>query len=124
MQRSVRNRLRFAVAYVSFAIVLGLVSLTLTQCTKIGDGITGLGFKNGATTCIKGCNDTAKAVRAQCEKDHETARELCKVMPEPDRSACLAQAGATRDACNAAANADKEQCQEDCAHHQGAGSAG
>jgi hypothetical protein len=118
MQHARLNRLRRAVSYIVLAAALGVVSFTLTQCTLVDS--TGVGLdRNAPTTCIKACNDAAQAAREQCKRDHETARELCAGDPD-----CLLQADAARDECNAAANAAKEECQDNCAHHQGSGSAG
>jgi hypothetical protein len=106
------------------AAALGLISLTLAQCTLV-DNVTGVGIdRNGTTTCIKGCNDAAIVAHEACKRAHETQQEYCKTLAEPDRTACLNQASADRTTCMDSANTTKQQCQLDCAHHQGAGSAG
>jgi hypothetical protein len=124
MQHARPNRLRRAVAFAVLAAVLGLVSLTLSQCTMLGDNLTGVNLQRGGpTSCIQQCLDTFHAARQLCLKNHATAKEQCKQLPEPEQSDCLAEAEAEKDACIDEAEAEKDRCQADC-HRQGAGSAG
>ena len=125
MQHAQHNRDRRAAVCIVLAAVLGLVSLTLTQCTNVGDRLTGVSLdRQSALSCIKQCNDAAKLQRDEfCKKNFQTAQGECNLLPEPDRTACLNEATAAKEACNAAANAQKEQCHASC-HIQGAGSAG
>ena len=66
MQHARPNRLRRAVAFVVLAALLGLVSLTLSQCTMVGDNLTGVGLSGvGPTSCVKQCNDLYKMLYDQ-----------------------------------------------------------
>lgn len=125
MQHARPNRLRRAVAYAVLAAVLGLVSLTLSQCTLVGDSTTGVEINRaGQVACIHACNLAKQAAIEQCKRTHETAREVCQAMPEgPERDACEAAATQARLDCEADASADSDVCKANC-HRQGAGSAG
>jgi len=58
MQHASHNRLRRAVVFAALAALLGVVSLTLSQCTMVGDNLTGVGLTSTApTTCVKQCNN-------------------------------------------------------------------
>ena len=105
MQHARPNRLRRAVAYAALAALLGVVTLVLSQCTMVGDNITGVGLdKNARANCIGNCQD----VKAACidEAQHNCAGD----------SACLEAAIAICQEQNLA-------CRNNC-HKQGAGSGG
>jgi hypothetical protein len=136
MQHARPNRLRRAVIYAALATMLGAVSLTLSQCTMVGDNLTGVDlYKGRPTTCLKQCNDFYKLVFDQEQKYHDQAKLLCDAvncaaLPQPDQAACIdarqacQQVEADRHAAQKAADtAAKINCQNNC-HGQGAGSAG
>jgi len=65
MQHARPNRLRRAVVYAALATLLGVVSLTLSQCTQVGDSLTGVGrISNKPVSCKK-----------QCDKDYNTLKK-------------------------------------------------
>ena len=100
------NRLRRAVAFAALAALLGVVALVLSQCTMVGDSLTGVNLeKNARSNCVNGCNDSYKAAIEQAKKD------------------CGGTGNACFDAAQAAAFAAKTDCNNNC-HKQGAGSAG
>ena len=136
MQHARPNRLRRAVIYAALATLLGAVSLTLSQCTMVGDNLTGVELSRGRpTTCIKLCNDFYAGVYEQEQKHHDQSKLLCDVtkcadLPAEEQAACIdarqacQDAEATRHAAVTAANAAaKIACQDNC-HHQGTGSGG
>ena len=136
MQHARPNRLRRAVIYAALATTLGVVSLTLSQCTMVGDSLTGVDLNRGRpTTCLKMCNDFYALVFDQETKYHDQAKLLCDavncaVLPQPDQAACIdarqacQQAEAARHAAQKDADtAAKINCQNSC-HDQGTGSAG
>jgi hypothetical protein len=128
------------VIYAALATMLGAVSLTLSQCTMVGDHLTGVDLNKGRpTTCLKQCNDFYKLVYDQEQKYHDQALLLCEgqrdnclagaTTPE-ERQACQAQhnqcsteEAARHEAAQTQLNADKENCQNNC-HSQGTGSGG
>jgi len=121
MQHARPNRLRRAVAYAALAALLGVVSFTLSQCTMVGDNVTGVKPFH-ATTCGHACAHQ-KNIDLQNElKDFKTAQEVCKAGPG-DPSACLEAASAQHEANVAAIQAAYDACQAGC-HRQGTGSAG
>jgi len=80
MQHARPNRLRRAVIYAALATLLGVVSLTLSQCTMVGDKLTGVDLNRGRpTTCLKNCNDFYALVYDQEQKYHDQAMLLCAV---------------------------------------------
>ena len=124
MQHARPNRLRRAVVYAALATLLGVVSLTLSQCTMVGDSLTGVGLNKGRpTTCIKQCNDLYKLLFAQEQKLFLQNQEICLGLPQPDKDACLAAELARHQAAMAALGQGKIDCQNSC-HSQGGGSAG
>ena len=136
MQHARPNRLRRAVVYAALAALLGIVSLTLSQCTLVGDNLTGVDLSRGRpTTCIKQCNDFYKLLYDQEQKAHDQYKLLCDAidcakLPPGDQQACIAQRQACQNAEADRHNAEtarlgqaKIDCQNNC-HHQGTGSAG
>jgi len=124
MQHARHRRLRRAAVYVALAMMLGVVSLTLTQCQLVGDKVNGVRlFKGQPTTCIKDCNDQFKILYDQEQKLHDTNNEYCQSLSQPDKDACLAAEVARHEARKAELGQAKIDCQNNC-HHQGAGAAG
>ena len=119
MQHARHDRLRRAAGYTALAIVLGVVSLTLTQCRAVGDRTTGVSlFRGQPTTCIKQCNDAFKILYDQEQKLHDTNVENCQALSQPDRGTCLAAEDARHTARMAELGQAKIDCQNNC-HHQG-----
>jgi hypothetical protein len=115
------SRIRRAAVYAALATLLGVVSLTLSQCTMVGDNLTGVGLnKGGPTTCIKQCNDLYKLLYDQEQKLHQTNLAACG----QDNAACKNAEAARHTAAKAALSQGKTDCQTGCQHQQGTGSAG
>ncbi len=124
MQHARPIRLGRAVVYAALLTLLGVVSLTLSQCTMVGDSITGVDLNRGRpTTCIKQCNDLYKMLFDDEQKLHISNNEACLALPQPDKDACLAAEKARHDAEMDRLGQAKIGCQDGC-HRQGTGSAG
>jgi hypothetical protein len=124
MQHARPNRLRRAVAFAALAAMLGLVALTLSQCTLVGDSLTGVTVDGvGPTSCVKQCNDFFAIAYKREQKIHDTNNDTCQNLPQEFRADCLASETARHEAAKAALSAAKIECQNSC-HRQGAGSAG
>ena len=125
MQHARPHRLRRAVAYAALAALLGVVSLTLSQCTMVGDSLTGVDLKRvGPTTCIKQCNDLFALLYKLEQKRHIAEQGQCQLLDGgAAKAACLAAEDAVHQANKAQLAADKTACQNNC-YHEGAGSAG
>ena len=124
MQHARPNRLRRAVAFVVLAALLGLVSLTLSQCTMVGDSLTGVTLDGvGPTSCVKQCNDLYRILYDLEQKRHDTDVETCQNLPQPFKADCLASETARHEAAKAQLTSGKIDCQNNC-HRQGSGSAG
>ncbi|TMQ65303.1 MAG: hypothetical protein E6K78_07765 [Candidatus Eisenbacteria bacterium] len=125
MQHASPNRIYRAVVFVALATVLGVVSLTLSQCTMVGDNLTGVGLTRAApTTCIKHCNDLYDLLFKLEQKRHAAEVAVCQLIEDNNAKNDCLQAESTRhSAAKDALTAGKIDCQNDC-HHQGVGSAG
>jgi len=124
MQHARPSRLRRAVAFAALAGLLGVGSLTLTQCTMVGDGLTGVELERGRpTTCIKQCNDLFNSLYEVEQKRHLAANDICQSLDQPDKAACLDVETATHQANKDALSQGKTDCQNNC-HRQGSGTAG
>jgi hypothetical protein len=124
MQHARPNRLRRAVAYAALAAVLGVVAITLSQCTMVGDSLNGVQLERGRpTTCIKRCNDLYALLYKLEQKRHDASNDICQQQPQPDKAACLAAEDAAHIANKDALSQGKIDCQNNC-HRQGSGTAG
>jgi len=105
--------------YALLTACLGIVSITLVQCTMVGDKTTGVQvFKNNASSCIKDCNDRYKVLFDQEQQLHHTNVESCQALPPADRGDCLAAEDARHSARMAELSQGKTDCQNGC-HNQG-----
>jgi len=124
MQHARPNRLRRAVAFALLAALLGLVSLTVSQCTMVGDSLTGVGaMRSAPTTCTKSCNDLYALLYKLEQKTHQAQTDLCQALPVEEQQECHAIEAARHAAAKDQLAAGKDACQAGC-HHQGTGSAG
>jgi hypothetical protein len=124
MQHARPNRLRRAVAYAAFAAVLGVVALTLSQCTMVGDSLNGVQLERGRpTTCIKQCNDLFALLFKLEQKRHDAANNICQSLDGDAQQACQQAESAQHQANKDALTQGKTDCQNNC-HRQGAGTAG
>ena len=113
--------LRRASIYGALVVVLGLATVTLTQCTMVGDNVTGVSLsemKGGkADKCLKDCGkDYDKATKEEFRTNHKN-RKQCGSDP-----VCLALEQERHRQALADIDADYTQCRENC-HHQGGGGA-
>ena len=119
MQHARHTRLRRAVVFAALATLLGVVSLTLSQCTQVGDNLTGVGLiSNKPVSCKKQCDrDYNAAVKAE-NALHKANMQACG-----SDAACKSAENSRHDAAIAALKAQKDACKANC-HKQGAGTAG
>jgi hypothetical protein len=104
--------------------LLGAATLMLSQCTMVGDNVTGLDLMKGnATNCVKQCNDLYKMLYDQEQKRYDTEKSNCLALPQPQKDQCVAAADAQHQANMAQLGEDKINCQNNC-HSQGTGSGG
>ena len=121
MQHARQHRLRRTAVYAALAMMLGVVSLTLSQCRAVGDKTTGVQlFRGNATSCIKQCNDQYKLLYDQEQKQHETNVENCQALSQPQKGECLAAEDTRHQAAKTQLGQDKTACQNNC-HGQGGG---
>jgi len=107
MQHARPNRLRRAVAYAALAALLGVITLLLSQCTMVGDNVTGVGLD--------------RAGRGACKQNCQTTHQACLLQAEHD---CGGTGNACYTAAEAACDAALAECSKNCNHHQGAGIVG
>jgi hypothetical protein len=124
MQHARPNRLRRAVVLAALAALLGLAALTLTQCTLVGDNLTGVDLNGvGPTSCVKECNDFYAILYKAEQKIHDTNTDNCQALPQPYKGDCLVAEDARHTAEQTRLGQAKIDCQNNC-HRQGSGSAG
>ena len=94
------NRLRRAVAYAGLAALFALVTMVLSQCTMVGDNLTGTSLSRAErATCIQNCKDTREMCIAQAAHDcggtnnacFETAHALCQEQFKVCKNSCHKQ---------------------------------
>lgn len=112
-------RARRAVVYVALAALFGVLSLTLAQCTMVGDSLTGVQMQAGGspTTCTGMCRVNYHNALSAARKTHQAILQQC-----PDQ-ACKNTENARWDAQQAQLKADYDACVANC-HKQGAGFGG
>ena len=110
------NRIRRALVWAALATLLGVVSLTLSQCTQVADNLTGVGLTHGrASHCVRDCHRAFRELLAQERKLHRQNEELCN-----EDAACEA----AEEARHRAAIEDLMQAERACrahCHRQGGG---
>jgi hypothetical protein len=116
MQHARSNRLRRAVVYAALAALLGVVSLTLSQCTQVGDNLTGVGLiSHKSTSCKERCDRTYSKLKQQENSLYRRNIDRCR-----HDAACIAAENARHAAVLAALEAQRSACKANC-HHQGGG---
>jgi len=124
MQHARPYRLRRAVAFAALAALLGLAALTLSQCTLVGDSLTGVNLNGvGPTSCVKQCNDFYAIAYKREQRVHDQNVANCHLLSQPGQGDCLVNEDARHTAAQTALGNGKIECQNEC-HRQGAGSAG
>lgn len=107
------------------AALLGVVSLALSQCTMVGDNVTGVSLARSApTSCIKACNDLYDLLYKLEVKRHAAENDLCQQLPSGQvKNNCLQTESNRHTAAKDALTDGRTACKNNC-HHQGAGSTG
>jgi len=125
MQHASPNRLRRTVVFAALAALLGVVSLTLSQCTMVGDNLTGVGLSAATPTgCVKACNNLYDLLYKLEQKRHEAEKAICMAIEDNQlKNDCLTAESARHSARKTELADAKNACQDNC-HHQGVGSAG
>src|SRR2546426_7952763 len=78
MPHARHTRLRRAVVYAALAALLGVVAITLTQCTQVGDNLTGIGLiSNKPVSCKKQCDQTYNMQVKQENALHKANNQAC-----------------------------------------------
>jgi hypothetical protein len=119
MQLARHTRLRRAIAYTALTALLGVVSLTLSQCTQVGDSLTGVGLNAGKPiSCKAQCDQTRNLAQKAEDSLHKVNMQACG-----SNAACKSAENARHLAAQHAIDAARDACKANC-HKQGAGSAG
>jgi len=119
-----RARVHRVLVRSGLAVLLGIASLTLVQCTQVGDHLTGVRLRAvGPAACIKACNDAAFAESQAAQERHQQEIEACQSLPEgPERDACFAAEEQRHEAERERIAADRVTCHNGC-YREGAGGA-
>src|SRR5438093_634347 len=116
MQHARPNRLRRAVAFAALAALLGIVSLTLSQCTQVGDNLTGVGLiSNKSTSCKEQCDKTYQSAVNSENSLHRKNLDRC----HGDQS-CIDSENNRHNAVLAQLASNLAACKANC-HKQGGG---
>ena len=119
MQHARPNRLRRAVVYASLATLLGVVALTLSQCTMVGDNLTGVGLsKTAPTDCFGLCKYDEWILQKAEHKYYLANLKACGT-----DQACIDAETARHEAEVLRLRAARFACRAGC-HRSGDGSAG
>ena len=138
MQHARPNRLRRALVYAALATLFGVISLTLSQCTMVGDKVTGVGLnRNFGQNCNKRCEDLTVLAYDQEARYHSETIRLCNIdhdcttktgQDSLDCESAKAQCLADEDVRHAQALQDlshfQKDCKKACNHALGTGSSG
>lgn len=108
--------LRRGTAFVGLAVLLGVVTLTLSQCRMVDDRITGVTFgRNNPSNCFSACSRTYNdSIRVEAQRHVDTVQG-CAGDP-----VCLAMEEIRHEAAVDRIQAGRQTCQDNC-HHQGRG---
>ena len=111
------------IAWAAFTALLGLSSLALVKCTRVGDHLTGvtLDRRGPAETCIKECNDLYAKFYDDERVRHLAAVRECQEKPSGgQKNACLTTEAIFHEANKRDLARAKQQCHDKC-HRQGGG---
>jgi hypothetical protein len=127
VQGASHSRLGRAAIYLSLTALLGIAAVTLSQCTQVGDNLTGVALLSGKKhgKCLSACDKTYHNLVKQEEKLHKQNLKACRKDDGTD-----GKDEKCEDAENARHKAElfrlqqaHQGCKADC-HSQGAGQAG
>src|SRR5437867_1034756 len=72
------SSIRRAASYAAFGALLGVASLTLSQCTQVGDSLTGVSrLSSKHTDCKHDCDKTFDALEKIERKKHQENLKQC-----------------------------------------------
>ena len=96
------NRLRRAITYGALAALLSIVTVMLSQCTMIGERLTGVSLdRSQRASCIGNCKDARDACLVQAAHDcggtegecYRAAAALCQEQFQACKNNCHKQGG-------------------------------
>ena len=116
---------RPALSSILLAALLGAGSLTLVQCTMVGDRVTGLDVSSQESVgCIQDCNDRYAELFKVEQKRHIAAMSACMSLdPGPEKNDCLTAESNLHVTNKAGLTKGKNDCSDSC-HRQGGGTGG
>jgi hypothetical protein len=116
---------RSALTSILMASLLGTGSLTLVQCTMVGDRLTGLQLNSQASVgCLQDCNEQYAGLFKAEQKRHMFAMEACQSLGSGDeKNDCIAEESDLHQTNMRNLIRGKADCQDSC-HHQGVGNGG
>ena len=114
---------RRAVAYVAMGALLAVASLTLSQCTQVGDNLVGVDLSHGRGhghhfSCKEDCDKDYKKLVRQENKLHKSNLKACRHDDD-----CIDAEKARHKAALYALQKQNQACKATC-HKQGGGDAG
>lgn len=121
-----RNAHRFpgvrrALSLLSLAALLGVTSVTLTQCRAVEDNLTGVSAslaRGGPGNCLSRCAQEYADMQREEQETHLANMAACEGDP-----VCIALEKARNTEAKEAIRVGREECFDDC-HYQSGGSGG
>jgi hypothetical protein len=113
-------RLRKALSFSTLAVFLAFTSLTVTQCTMVGDRLTGVQplHHDNPQRCFERCRDIYRASIFIENIIHQIKLQQCH-----NSASCITAENARHAAALARIEQRRNDCLNDC-HHQGGGGGG
>ena len=116
MRHNLLSRVRGVLVYAVLVTLLGIASLTLTQCTQVSDTVTGVGLSHGRRhSCIGECQRSLVHLTTLERRRHHVNLRLCN-----DDSKCEAAENARYRAALESLYQAYRECRAHC-HRQGGG---
>ena len=127
VQGADHNRLGRAAIYLSLTALLGIATVTLTQCTQVGDNLTGVALLSGKKhgKCLSTCDKTYHHLVKAEEKLHKHNLKGCRKEDGKDGKdeSCEDAENSRHKAELFRLQQELKECKADC-HSQGGGQAG
>jgi hypothetical protein len=113
---------RRAVSYAVLVALLGALSVTLSQCTMVGERLTGPTLQRVTpTTCVGHCKDLYDNLFALERKRHLAEIEICAVLSGPERQECLVRENVRHQAATDQLTQGKLDCLQACSRPRAGG---
>jgi hypothetical protein len=106
---------RRAASYAVLVALLGALSVPLSQCTMVGERLTGPNLHRVTpTTCVVHCKDLYDNLFALERKRHLAEIEICAALSGPEKQECLVREDVRHRGATDQLNQGKLDCLQAC----------